>query len=116
MTLEKISRFQIGDDDTYISKFATEINDFLADSSRKKLTYKAIKNWLVQNGYMIESEPDEKGKRKRKPTELGKEVGFRVEERLSREGWKYEVVIIDKTAKEFMIQHINEIAESVGND
>lgn len=116
MTLEEISKFQIDGSDTCISNFANEINDFLQDGSRKKLTYKDIKNWLVQNGYLIETETIENGKKKRTPTELGLQTGFRTESRLSQSGARYEVIVIGKVAKEFIIQHICEIADSVKND
>ncbi len=116
MTLEEISKFQIDDSETYISNFANEINNFLEDSSRKKLTYKDIKNWLVQNGYLIEAETIENGRKKRIPTELGVQAGFRSESRTAQNDARYEVIVIGKTAKEFIIQHILEIADSVKND
>ena len=34
----------------------------------------------------------------------------------SSKGDEYDVILIGKTAKQFIIQHINEIAESVDND
>lgn len=115
MTLEEISSFQTDSSATYISKFAESINTHIADESRRKLTYRMIANWLVTNGYLIER-VNSNGKMKRYPTAFGNEVGFYTEKRTSSKGDEYDVILIGKTAKQFIIQHINEIAESVDND
>ena len=110
MTEEEIANFRIDSEESYIGNFAKSINEYLADENRKKITYRAIVDWLIANGYLSESEGSD-GKRCKVPTYLGDREGFESVDKVGSTGIEYQVIVIREKAKKLILNHINDIAK-----
>ena len=105
---EQLSDFPYSDEPVSVSMLTTEINDAVSDGSRRKLRATDVTDWLVTAGVL---EPKEmNGKNSKAPTAEGEELGLTVEHRVSKNGDGYDVVLYDRNAQEYVVNHIEDIA------
>lgn len=68
-----------------------------------------VTNWLIEIGMLVEIENAE-GKKSKRPTAEGNELGVFVEERMGQNG-TYHVVIYNKAAQKFIVDNVFTIIE-----
>ena len=92
-----------------LSAFAKEIEKLIPENM-KTVNYKSIVQWLIQEGMLIESAPDDKGKTYKMATEKGKVVGIYCEQR-ERNAGSYHVTLYNRDAQTFLLEHLEEISQ-----
>ncbi len=86
-----------------IAAFITEKVIVHEADCRKNLNQKIIADWLVEPGFL--EEIDESGKKAKRPTDAGQDMGISIEYRRGMYG-AYKVNIYDKVAQSFIIDNI----------
>ncbi|WP_022760472.1 hypothetical protein [Butyrivibrio sp. AD3002] len=71
-----------------------------------------ITDWLKKNGYLIEKEDNQLGKKITLTTEKGQAVGITHSLQTSISGASYYRIEYDKTGQEFVLQNLSEILKS----
>ena len=94
----------ITESDIKISSFVALLNKKNDDQNMKNLTATSITNWLVDSGYLVDSEKDDK--KSRITTPLGESIGIKSVEREGRNG-KYMINLYDQNAQKFLIDHMD---------
>ena len=94
-----------------ISAFASEIKKLLPENMQSVSTLMLL-NWLLQQGLLLESEPDEKGRSYKIPTEKGREVGIYSEDR-EVNGGHYIITLYNRKAQSFLLEHLEEISHTL---
>ena len=110
ITDEELSNFNFPYQTTTISSFANAINAHINDEKRGKLKYKDIANWLIEKNYLKEIEMG--GSKKKVPSEAGTKIGITTELRNYDNGMEALIVILEKPAQQFILDHIKEITEN----
>ena len=92
-----------------ISAFAREIEKLIPEDM-KALGYSLMTNWLVQNGLLMESEPDTNGRTFKVATAKGEESGIYTEERKRENGGHFLLTLYNREAQRFLLEHLEEIS------
>ena len=75
----------------------------------KGVSYKSMTTWLMQQGLLVESEPDIKGRTYKMATAKGNEIGISTEQR-EREDGGYLATLYKRDAQKYLLDHIEEIS------
>ena len=92
-----------------VSEIAGRINALSSRENMAKLSYTAIRDWLVAIG-MLEDTLDGNGKTVKRPTTQGESIGIRLETRMGNNG-TYFVVVYNLDAQHFIMDHLDAIME-----
>ena len=92
-----------------ISAFAREMEKLIPENMQS-ISYKSMVQWLLQEGYLTESEPDNNERTFKIPSDKGKEIGIYSEDR-ERDGGHYLLTLYNKDAQRFLLEHLKEISE-----
>lgn len=95
-------------DATSISAFARQIQSLIPENMQA-VGYKSMTQWLIQSGFLIDSEPDKNGRTFKTPTENGKKIGIYSEERNGESG-HYFVTLYNREAQRFLLEHLEEMS------
>lgn len=98
--------------DLSITHFIEQLNETLDESVYKELSYTKITAWLKLTGYLNVVE-DWDNKNKTIPSDKGRQLGIYTEERESMQGRKYEAVIYNKDAQEFIVKNMANILDGI---
>lgn len=91
-----------------ISAFSRELEKLLPENM-KGVSYKSMTTWLMQQGLLVESEPDIKGRTYKMATAKGNEIGISTEQR-EREDGGYLATLYNRDAQKYLLDHIEEIS------
>ena len=105
--VEKRNQFAYSGGPIPASEIARRINALVDNDAMQKLTYSGILTWLTEIG-MMEWALTPGGKRTKRPTKIGEEIGISVEERTGRNG-PYQVVVYNSAAQHFIIDNLDAI-------
>ena len=90
-----------------ITQFLAQFNNARDEETMKKLPPTLVTGWLVEKGFlMVETTPD--GRRKKRPTDAGRELGIFTESRQGKHG-VYEAILYDESAQQFLIDNMDTI-------
>jgi len=92
-----------------ISAFAREIEKLLPDNMQS-VSYKSMTNWLIREGLIQDSKPDDNGRISKIATEKGNSMGIHTEERDSDKGAHYLLTLYNQDAQRYLLEHIEEIS------
>lgn len=109
ITAEELEKFQFSDKPIPVSEITKRVNAVTDTESSKKFSHRMVTTWLVEIGMLAEVENAE-GKKSKRPTSEGNELGIFLEERLGQNG-PYQVVIYNKSAQKFIIDNVFAILE-----
>ena len=90
-----------------ITKVLEHINAVVDETVMKKLKRTVCTNWLLEEGYLQEDIVG--GKRRRVPSPKGAMIGLNAQEKESMSGVPYLQVFYDRTAQQFLLDHLEEI-------
>lgn len=90
-----------------ISEFTRLLHQTVGDPEMKQLNPTRFTNWLLDKGFLENSVTPE-GKMRRMPTEAGRRIGIRAHQRQGAYD-TYMVVLYDKNAQQFLLDHYWEI-------
>ena len=107
---ETLTHFAYSGEPLAISRITERINELVDTTQTKKLSYNVIQNWLLEIGLLEEIElPD--GKKKKRPSEQGRQVGISLEHRVNPYGKEYNVILYDRDAQQFIVDNLPELLE-----
>ena len=109
LSTEQIDRFQLFEQPIFISAITERINSLIENENMRRLSHRSITTFLERGGYLVQYN-DAQGKTKREPTDRGLGLGISTEERTGLRG-DYKVVLYNKNAQQFILDHISQIAE-----
>lgn len=90
-----------------VSELVRRINSCNSNENMKKLPYRSVTKWLIDNELLTFAE-NEAGKSIRRPTSTGEELGIHFEKRFGSNG-PYEVVVYDLSAQQFIVDNLEAI-------
>ncbi|MDO5136719.1 MAG: RQC domain-containing protein, partial [Eubacteriales bacterium] len=86
--------------ETTISELVSQLNDAREDEGMKRLTVKFVTEKLVEEELLLVVTEGDKSRKV--PTEKGKAMGIRSEERTSQNGYTYEVLLYKEEAQRYI--------------
>ncbi len=101
--IELLGKYQYREDKG-ISRILSQLYEPTKDKTIRKISGKAINDWLMTNGYITETYSDELKTNIKVPTEKGKNVGLK-SERVEYPSNTYYTIIYNKSAQEFLIDN-----------
>ncbi len=109
ITQEERERFEFSDMPISISEFGLRLYALIDTATTRRISYSKFTKWLVRNGLLSEDR-DTVGRKRRRPTAAGEELGMMSVTRTSSTGEIYETVVYDRNAQQFLLDHIEGIA------
>ena len=104
ITQDAIERIEYSDTPLVLKEFVQRINTTINQEEVKTLPCVAYREWLQQAGLLAPTETYQV-----LPTETGAELGISLENRIGSKG-EYTVVVYNRNAQEFIVNHLQEIA------
>ena len=87
-----------------ISAFAREIEKIIPENMHI-VSYKSMISWLMQEGFLLETEPDSNGHTYKVPSEKGNSIGIYADSR-ERNGGHYLVTLYNREAQRFLLENL----------
>lgn len=109
LTEEQRARAVITDESLAASEFIRQLNALADQDKCKKLTYRQFTSWLEEIGALELREASD-GKKIRRPTEQGRELGIRTEQRITDSG-EHTVVVYTREARQFILDNLDAMTE-----
>ena len=110
ITAEELEKFAFSDRPITISEITKRINDIADTENSTKLSHKTITSWLSEIG-MLKEMINTAGKKSKRPTAEGAELGIFVKEVTSQNG-TFNVVFYNKSAQKFIVDNIPSVIEN----
>lgn len=110
ITAEELEKFAFSDRPITISEITKRINDIADTENSKKLSHNTITSWLSEIG-MLKEMINTAGKKSKRPTAEGAELGIFVKEVTSQNG-TFNVVFYNKSAQKFIVDNIPSVIEN----
>ena len=104
---EKRSAFAFSENPIPASEIARRLNALINTKDMKNMSYAGITSWLLKMEILFE-EIQPSGKMAKRPTEMGRQLGLTVEERIGTRG-PYQVVVYNLQAQHFIMDHLDAI-------
>lgn len=114
LTDEQLQFFIYSKKSIPISEIAKRLNDLQDDEDMKKLSHTNFYGWLLDNGILCEVET-KSGKKAKRPTPKGNELGVTVETRIGKNG-EYPVTVYNMDAQKLIIDNFEEILSHTKSD
>lgn len=92
-----------------ISAFARELQKLLPENMQA-VSYNSMTKWLLQEGFLLESAPDNDGHTYKIATPKGNSIGIFSEERESN-GRHFMGTLYNREAQKYLIEHLKEISK-----
>ncbi len=105
ITPEQLQQVRFSKEPLRITELCKRINSAADQEDGKRLTNAVVLEWLETIG-MLEKREDEEGKRKRHPTEAGRQLGIFEEERTGLYG-TYLSVLYTEEAQHFIVDNLD---------
>ena len=110
ITAEELEKFAFSDRPITISEITKRINDIADTENSTKLSHNTITSWLSEIG-MLNEMINTEGKKRKRPTAEGAELGIFVKEVTSQNG-TFNVVFYNKSAQKFIVDNIPSVIEN----
>ena len=104
ITREQLYQFDFAPYPISASEISRKLADIVKNPLMKSLSVLKLNQWLLQKNLLCEgTDPD--GKKRKLPTEQGRALGIRAEQKTGRDG-EYIAVLFDTKAQHFIIDNI----------
>ncbi len=90
--------------------FVKNINTLIDENVMRRLKISSVNKWLIKKGF-LETVAGIDGKNHKCPTETGVEIGISKEKYMSKTGFPYLAVLLDRNAQQIVADNIEEIIE-----
>ena len=110
ITAEELEKFEFSDRPIPVSEITKRINDIADTENSTKLSHTTITSWPSEIGILNEM-INATGKKRKRPTAEGAELGIFVKERIGQHGI-YHVVLYNKSAQKFIVDNIPSVIEN----
>ena len=109
LAMGQIKKFRLIQHPVSISEITKQINSLRDNENMRKLSYRSITTFLVEEG-LIDEYVDSQGKMKREPTYEGIKLGISTEKRTNYRG-EYTAVLYNQNAQRYIVDHIERIID-----
>lgn len=113
LSLEEIKQFTPSEIPMSVTEISDRLNGMVDLEKCKKINSSTISNWLVEID-LLEIQLSSEGKKTKRPTQHGNDLGIFVEDRIGMYG-PYSVVLYNANAQQFIVDNIDAIVESKYN-
>lgn len=103
----KLLTFYYKSQGMYVGDIVNKLNALIDTDNMKKISYKQITDWLIDQKYLYVSTM-ENGKNSKRPTQMGVNLGIREELRHSNKG-DYYVLIYNMNAQKLIVSNCNSL-------
>ncbi len=110
VTQEQLQNYEFDPYPISVTEISKKMTAVSGGDSMKKLSTRAINNWLSKAG-MLEITVNEFGNQTRRPTEAGRELGIITENKVGKDGHSYTAVLYNREAQQFILDNIDAILE-----
>ena len=107
LSFEDRSRYAFGDWPLSASQIAQRLNELVDLETMQKLKTTSITKFLLQSGLLFDEE-DSGGKKNKRPTEAGRELGISTQLRTGQNG-DYTAVVYSREAQQFILDNLDAI-------
>ena len=107
LPFEERSRYAFGDWPLSASQIAQRLNELVDLETMQKLKTTSITKFLLQSGLLFEEEGPS-GKKNKRPTETGWQLGISTMQRTGQNG-EYTAVVYDRQAQQFILDNLDAI-------
>ena len=107
LSFEERSRYAFGDWPLSASQIAQRLNELVDLKTMQKLKTTSITKFLMQSGLLFEEESPS-GKKNKRPTETGWQLGISTMQRAGQNG-EYTAVVYDQQAQQFILDNLDAI-------
>lgn len=107
ITDEQLAQYKYFEESVALSQVIGRINDLIDTEKMAKLSFQIVSTWLMKMG-LSEEANGRYGNAKTCPTESGRQLGINLERRIANRG-EYYVNTYNRTAQEFIINHLQAI-------
>ena len=105
-----LNKYDYSEGDLPISKIVKKINNLKINENITNLKITSVCNWLVNIGLL--KEIDDNGKKTKRPTETGLNLGMYVKHKSGSYG-AYDIVMYTKNMQEFIINNFDSLLEFI---
>ena len=106
---ETLKGFRLSGAPIPVSEIAKRINELVDESTMTKLKYTSITSFLLQSGFLAQTEAGN-GEKKKIPTKQGNSIGITSEERVGQAG-TYHATVYNADAQQFILDNIDAVIE-----
>ena len=106
---DDLKRFRFSETPIPVSEIAKRINELVDLTTMTQFKYRSITEFLMQAGLLVQVQKSD-GKKTKKPTGSGMEIGITSEERMGATGIYY-VTVYNRSAQQFVLDHMDAILE-----
>lgn len=115
ITREQVDGFNYSKTPIDVAEFAERINSLINQNEMKKISRRKIFEWL-NSIKLIEEKIDLNTDRTVKsPTSFGIEIGISYEQKISKNGFSYNIIVLTEKAQHFLIDNIDGFIEYLKN-
>ncbi len=108
--IETLSEFKYTGDKA-LTRLMEQLNEKIDETKYNKLSYRPIRDWLIDNGYLERVQKVEGEKAEVVPTEKGFEIGITKEFRKDPAGKVFTYVNYGQKAQEFVVSNIAQVLD-----
>lgn len=109
---EQIKEIVISNEPISVSAFVHSINLVYSTDNMKKLKASDVTSWLEKQGYLSEIEYCD-GCYCRELTEKSQEIGLSLIKKQNQYGNEYNVILYNRIAQEYIVNHLSDISEFI---
>lgn len=110
LTKDEVNKYKYQHEDLPISKVVQGINELKQNEDMSNLKITDVSKWLISIGLLEEYEVN--SKRRKRPTENGKNLGIYLEHRIGKYG-EYYAVLYKREAQEFIIDNFSSLMDFI---
>ena len=107
LTAEQRAQYTCTGEPIGVSELAKRISELSGNEDMQRLKYNSIRSWLLEAGFLYETEAD--GKYTLRPTAQGLRSGILVETRTSQIRGRYEVVLYDAQIQQLIMDNLDAV-------
>lgn len=115
ITREQIDRFVYSKAPLTVAEFAERINSLINQDEMKKISRRKIFEWLISINLIEEKNDLNTNRTVKSPTSLGIEIGISYEQKISQNGFSYNIIVLTEKAQHFVIDNIDGLIEYFKN-
>lgn len=104
---EELKKFTFSDTPISISEIVKRINALIDNETVSPLRVSKVQEWLLYSDVLFEEEKN--GKKAKRPTLTGEEIGITVDHRINFQGIPYTINLYNRKAQEFIIDNFKSL-------
>ena len=115
ITREQVDGFKYSKMPLTVAEFAGRINSLINQNEMKKISRRKIFEWLISIRLIEEKIDLNTDRTVKAPTFLGMEIGISYEQKISQNGFSYNIIVLTEKAQHFVIDNIDGLIEYLKN-